>query len=116
MNELHSDLHSGASPEADETPLMEPTSRAELTRAAQDVASSVEQLYRVADSFVGRHAKDRPYAVLGAAAGIGFVLGGGLAWRLAGTLVNVAGRVAVTHALDTWLQANPTLRNPTNGL
>lgn len=75
----------------------------DLRRAAEEVASSVEQLYRTGDAFLGKHAQERPYAVLGAAAGIGFVLGGGLAWRLAGTLVNVAGRMAVTHAVNEWL-------------
>jgi len=81
-------------------------SPADLRRAAEDVASSVEQLYRVGDAFVGRQAQDRPYVVLGAAAGVGFVLGGGLAWRMAGALMNMVGRIAVTHAVDTWLSSN----------
>ena len=79
---------------------------ADLRRAAEDVASSVEQLYRVGDAFVGRQARDRPYVVLGAAAGVGFVLGGGLAWRVTGALMNIVGRLAVTHAVDTWLSSS----------
>ena len=74
-----------------------------LKGAAQDVMSSVEQLCRVGDAFLGRQAQERPHLLLGAAAGIGFVLGGGLAWRMTGALVSLVGRVAVTHAVDGWV-------------
>ena len=79
---------------------------AEIRRSAEDVATSMKQLYRVGDAFLGRQAHDRPYLVLGTAAGIGFVLGGGLAWKMAGTLMKVAGRMAAAHAVDSWLQSN----------
>jgi ElaB/YqjD/DUF883 family membrane-anchored ribosome-binding protein len=75
----------------------------ELRNAADDLASSAEQLYRVGDAFLGKHAEQKPYLILGAAAGVGFILGGGLASRLAGSLVNLAGRMAVSHALDAWM-------------
>lgn len=75
----------------------------ELRHAAEDLASSVEQFYRVGDAFLGRHADDKPYVILGAAAGVGFVLGGGLASRWAGTLLNALGRMAVTRAIDSWV-------------
>jgi ElaB/YqjD/DUF883 family membrane-anchored ribosome-binding protein len=78
----------------------------DLMRAAEDVAASVEQIYRVGDAFLGKQAQDRPYLVLGTAAGIGFILGGGLAWKMAGALMNMAGRMAVTHAVDGWLKSN----------
>jgi hypothetical protein len=78
----------------------------ELRSAAEDLASSVEQLYRVGDAFLGKHAEDRPYVILGAAAGVGFILGGGLASRLAGTFLNVFGRMAVTHAVDSWVTSH----------
>lgn len=78
----------------------------ELRNAAEDVASSVEQLYRVGDAFLGKHAEDKPYVILGAAAGVGFVLGGGLASRFAGRLLNVLGRLAVTHAVDSWVASH----------
>lgn len=90
----------------DKPTAMDENTPADLQRAVEDVASSVEQLYRVSDAFVGRQAQDRPYVVLGAAAGLGFVLGGGLAWRITGALMNVVGRLAVTHAVDTWLSSN----------
>lgn len=76
-----------------------------LVSAAEDAGAAVEQLFRVGSAFIGKEAQDRPYAVIGIAAGIGFVLGGGLAWRMAGGLVNVAGRIAVTRALEDWVSA-----------
>jgi hypothetical protein len=70
------------------------------------VAGSVEQLYRISDAFLGRHAEERPYLILGAAAGVGFILGGGLASRMAGALLNLADRMAVTHAVGAWVTSN----------
>jgi ElaB/YqjD/DUF883 family membrane-anchored ribosome-binding protein len=93
-------------PAADKPTALDENTPADLRRAAEDVASSVEQLYRVGDAFVGRQAQDRPYVILGVAAGLGFVLGGGLASRVTGALINVVGRLAVTHAVDTWLSSN----------
>ena len=78
----------------------------DLRSAVEDVASSVEQLYRVGDAFLGKHAEDKPYVILGAAAGVGFVLGGGLASRFAGTFLNALGRLAVTHAVDSWVASH----------
>lgn len=95
-----------ASPAPGKPTALDENTPADLRRAAEDVASSVEQLYRVGDAFVSRQAQDRPYVVLGAAAGVGFVLGGGLAWRVTGALMNIVGRLAVTHAVDTWLSSN----------
>jgi len=96
---------------ADDTEPRRPTalragSTEELRSAAEDLASSVEQLYRVGDAFLGKHAEDKPYVILGAAAGVGFVLGGGLASRLAGRLLNALGRMAVTHAVDSWVTSH----------
>ena len=76
-----------------------------LVSAAEDAGAAVEQLYRAGNAFIGREAQDRPYLVVGVAAGIGFILGGGLAWRMAGGLANLAGRIAVTRALEDWVSA-----------
>jgi hypothetical protein len=73
--------------------------------AAEEAGAAAEQLYRVGSAFIAREAQDRPYRVLGIAAGIGFVLGGGLAWRMAGRFINIAGRVAVTRGLESWASA-----------
>lgn len=73
-----------------------------LRKTAAEVASSLEQLYRAGDVYLGRQAQERPYRVLGVAAGIGFALGGGLAWKIAGALVPVIARMAFTHAASGW--------------
>src|SRR5262245_36605062 len=81
---------------------LDPSSGDALKNAAQDAGAAVEQLCRVGTEILGREAQDRPYRVIGIAAGIGFVLGGGLAWTMAGRLINVASRIAVTRALEGW--------------
>jgi hypothetical protein len=81
---------------------LDPGTGEALRTAAEDAGAAIEQLYRIGSAYVGREAQDRPYRVLGIAAGIGFVLGGGLAWKMAGRLINVAGRIAVTRGLEDW--------------
>lgn len=100
------EMHEALDPLAD-TPRPRPTAldpgtKEALVGAAEDAGAAMEQLYRAGSAFVGREAQDRPYRVLGIAAGIGFILGGGLAWKMAGGLINVAGRIAVTRALEDW--------------
>jgi len=82
---------------------LETGSKEALVDAAEDAGAAVEQLYRVGNAFITKEAQDRPYVVIGAAAGIGFILGGGLAWRFVGGLANVMGRYAVTRALEDWV-------------
>src|SRR5579871_3022746 len=72
----------------------------ELRDAWDDVASSVGDLYRAADAFATEQARERPYVFLGAAAGIGFVLGGGLASRLGATLLGMGSRLAASRLLE----------------
>lgn len=84
---------------------LDPGTAEALRDAAEEAGAAVEQLYRIGNAFIAREALDRPYRVLGIAAGIGFVLGGGLAWRMAGRLINIAGRVAVTRGLENWASA-----------
>ena len=74
--------------------------RVNVTEAMEDVASSIEGLYHAADTFLGHHVRERPHVVLGAAAGIGFVLGGGLASRLGGVIVSIGGRLLVNRLLE----------------
>jgi ElaB/YqjD/DUF883 family membrane-anchored ribosome-binding protein len=47
--------------------------------------------------YLREQATRRPYVALGAAAGIGFVLGGGLSLRLTTTLLTIGGRLLVTQ-------------------
>jgi hypothetical protein len=84
---------------------LDPGAGQELRSAAGEAGAAIEQLYRVGSAYIGQEAQDRPYRVLGIAAGIGFVLGGGLAWKMAGRLINVAGRIAVTRGLEEWAAA-----------
>jgi hypothetical protein len=84
---------------------LDPVGGEDLRSAAEEAGAAIEQLYRVGSAYVAHEAQDRPYRVLGIAAGIGFVLGGGLAWRMAGRLMNVAGRIAVTRGFEEWAAA-----------
>jgi ElaB/YqjD/DUF883 family membrane-anchored ribosome-binding protein len=76
------------------------TTPTELRDALDDVTSSMSDLYRAADAFATEQARERPYVFLGVAAGIGFVLGGGLASRLGSTLLGVGSRLAVSRVLE----------------
>ena len=49
------------------------------------------------------HMEGRPYQTLAVAAGVGFVLGGGLWNHLVRSLVNVGARLAITAAATTLL-------------
>jgi hypothetical protein len=82
---------------------LDPTSTEGVKEAVHDVASSVEELYRVANDYVGRRAEDRPYVVLGAAFGIGFVLGGGLASRLGGVVATLGSKLLVSRLFESQL-------------
>jgi DUF883 C-terminal glycine zipper region len=51
---------------------------ASLTASADQALQSAGQLYNALDAVVSKHVRDNPYATLAAAAGVGFVLGGGM--------------------------------------
>jgi len=84
---------------------LEQGARAELMNAAEDAGAAMEELCRVFGTVVERQAQEAPYRVIGVAAGLGFVLGGGLAWKMIGGFLNVASRIAVTHAFEGWINA-----------
>jgi ElaB/YqjD/DUF883 family membrane-anchored ribosome-binding protein len=50
----------------------------EIQKAFTDASSAIETLYTQATAELQHQVKERPYVALAAAAGIGFVLGGGL--------------------------------------
>ena len=62
-----------------------------LAAAVQDAADDLER-------YVTEQVEQRPYITLGAAAGVGFVLGGGLRSRLTAVLFGAATRVAMALA------------------
>jgi ElaB/YqjD/DUF883 family membrane-anchored ribosome-binding protein len=72
----------------------------ELRDALEDVKSSLGDLYHAADTFATEQARERPYVFLGVAAGVGFVLGGGLASRLGSTLLGVGSRLAASRIME----------------
>ena len=78
----------------------------ELKDAWDDVSTSLGDLYRAADSFASEQTRERPHVALGVAAGVGFVLGGGLASRLGGTLLSVGTRLVATRLLEEWLSTD----------
>ena len=79
------------------------TTPVELKDAWEDVSASLGDLYRAADSFASEQTRERPHVALGVAAGVGFILGGGLASRLGGTLLSVGTRLVATRFLEEWL-------------
>jgi ElaB/YqjD/DUF883 family membrane-anchored ribosome-binding protein len=62
-----------------------------LAAAVQDAADDLQR-------YVTTQMEHRPYTTLGVAAGVGFVLGGGLRPRLAAVLLGTATRVAMAVA------------------
>ncbi len=55
-----------------------PEAGTEIQRAWTDASSAIETLYTQASRELQHTVQERPYVALGVAAGIGFVLGGGL--------------------------------------
>src|SRR5215471_10177469 len=80
---------------------------AELRDAWDDVSSSLGDFYRAADAFVSEQARERPHVTLGVAAGVGFLLGGGLSSRLGGTLLSMGTRVLAARFLEDWVSNDP---------
>ena len=74
----------------------------ELRDAWDEVVTSTSELYRAADAFAEEQVQARPHVVLGVAAGVGFVLGGGLASRVGSTLLTVGARLVASRFLEDW--------------
>ncbi|MCB9729760.1 MAG: hypothetical protein H6744_05650 [Deltaproteobacteria bacterium] len=86
----------------------------ELSRAtrvvagdAQRLQGSVEHLASDVTSQVREAVTARPYASIGVAAGIGFVLAGGLSTSLARTAFRIGTRIALTRALASVVASQP---------
>jgi ElaB/YqjD/DUF883 family membrane-anchored ribosome-binding protein len=74
----------------------------ELRDAWDEVVTSTAELYHAADAFATEQVHTRPHAALGVVAGIGFVLGGGLASRVGSTLLTVGVRLVASRFLEDW--------------
>jgi ElaB/YqjD/DUF883 family membrane-anchored ribosome-binding protein len=63
-----------------------------VTESADLAMQSVGSLYSAVEQTVSKHVRERPYATLAAAAGVGFVLGGGMRSPFGQFLVRVGVR------------------------
>ena len=83
-----------------------------LAAAVQDATNDVER-------YLTEQVRRRPYGTLGVAAGVGYVLGGGLSSRLTAVLLGTATRVTmalVARELGVWLSpgASAAAQNKTS--
>jgi hypothetical protein len=63
-----------------------------ITETADLALQSVGNLYSALDNAVSKHVSERPYVALAAAAGVGFILGGGMRSPFGQLLVRVGVR------------------------
>jgi hypothetical protein len=87
-----------------------------ITETAEQALQSVGALYNAVDGVLTRQVQQAPYATLGIAAGVGFVLGGGLASPMGQMLLRVSMRAFGPPVFNALLQnalerANITLPN-----
>jgi hypothetical protein len=81
----------------------------ELRRETEELISSLDAARVDVETALRSGLERRPYAVLGAAAAIGYIAGGGLPSRLTGILLAIAGRVGIEYASRELLaRINPT--------
>jgi ElaB/YqjD/DUF883 family membrane-anchored ribosome-binding protein len=87
-------------------PAAEDGADAPLRVIADDAVRSVNALYRAANDELQRQTSESPYVALGVAAGIGFVVGGGLASPLGQALMRASFRAFGGTVLQTVLHAS----------
>ena len=75
-----------------------------MTDAAKTFGASMKRTVRVAERSFRQAAHERPYLLLGAAAGGGFVVGGGLASPITRSLLGMGMRTAGAFLLDAAIQ------------
>ena len=89
-----------------------------LTQSADDALQSLSTLYSATDAALSRRMQESPYATLAVAAGVGFVLGGGMRSSIGQMLVRLSVRSfappLVNMALHNVLErANALAQEPT---
>jgi ElaB/YqjD/DUF883 family membrane-anchored ribosome-binding protein len=77
---------------------------ASLTQTADHALQSLSALYTAVDGAVQEQVQSNPYATLGVAAGVGFVLGGGLASPMGQMLLRVSVRAFGPPLVNALLQ------------
>jgi ElaB/YqjD/DUF883 family membrane-anchored ribosome-binding protein len=88
-----------------------------LTQSADEALQSLNSLYVAADAALSKRMQDNPYATLAVAAGVGFVLGGGMRSSIGQMLMRLSVRTLapplVNMALHTALErANVLTQEP----
>jgi|GEM_PF-7018674 hypothetical protein len=87
-----------------------------VTESADLAIQSVGTLYQALDTAVSKQVRENPYATLAAAAGVGFLLGGGLRSPFGQLLVRVGVRAfgppLVTAALHSAVERAQGLTQP----
>jgi ElaB/YqjD/DUF883 family membrane-anchored ribosome-binding protein len=78
-----------------------PSEELELSEAWGDATNAVERLYTQASTVLQEQVQQRPYAALAAAAGLGFVLGGGLGSSTGRLLLRTTAQLLIPAALTT---------------
>jgi hypothetical protein len=74
-----------------------------IAKDAQGLAGVARDITADAEAALREQLKERPYLTLGAAVGIGYVLGGGIPSRLAGILFSVGTRLVLASAAQRLL-------------
>jgi len=87
----------------------------QIQRGARDVVSAMDDLIVDVERSVRRQLEERPYATLSVAAGVGYVLGGGLASRLTSAALSIATRLATAViAQEIGARLNADMQAATN--
>jgi hypothetical protein len=83
-----------------------------IREEAGELAADVGELVEEVGDFVRDQAIQRPYVTLGAAFGIGYVLGGGVPLWMVRSLVAIGGKIAVSAVLAELTRAASSGEGP----
>ena len=85
----------------------------QIRREAQVLTTTVEHAAEDISAFLRQQTTESPYRTLAAAAGVGFIIGGGLASRMTKVLLGVGGRVVMAMVVRELTAAlEPSARQP----
>jgi hypothetical protein len=87
----------------------QPPSPRAVQEAAKDLTVAAKGFRDVTRGYLAEQARERPYVLLGGAAAVGFVLGGGLASRLTISLLVVGARMFGTRILTKVIEGELAL-------
>jgi ElaB/YqjD/DUF883 family membrane-anchored ribosome-binding protein len=92
-----SDAPSGTEPQPQDARSLDDHCR-QIRHDAHALAAAVQEATHELERYLTEQVEERPYTTLGVAAGVGYVLGGGLRSRLTAVLLGAATRFAVALA------------------